>query len=104
MQMTEEEYKADYRKRFLTYSFKGVLFPALSIFIPLVCVSLFLGEDFKWSRIAVYAIAALGFGFLEITRLRYLDKKGKLFSAPFPKYGFKSWKQHQADKAKSKDA
>lgn len=104
MQITEEEYKADYRKRFLSYSFKGILFSALSIFIPLVFVSLVLGEEFKWSRILVYAIAAISYGFLEITRLRYLDKKGKLFSAPFPKYGFKSWKQHQADKVKSKDA
>lgn len=104
MQITEEEYKADYRKRFLSYSFKGILFSAFSIFIPLVFVSLVLGEEFKWSRILVYAIAAISYGFLEITRLRYLDKKGKLFSAPFPKYGFKSWKQHQADKVKSKDA
>lgn len=100
--MTEKESKENYRKRFLTYSFKGMLFPALSIFIPIVLTSLVLGDEFKWSRIAVYAVASVLFGVLEITRLRYLDKKGKLFASPFPKYGFKSWKEHQADKAKSK--
>lgn len=102
--MTEEEYKENYKKRFLTYSFKGILFPALSIFIPIVFTSLVFGDEFKWSRILFYAIASILFGILEITRQKYLYKKGKLFSAPFPKYGFKSWKEHQADKAKSKDA
>ncbi len=50
-------------------------------------------------------IASILFGVLSIRYYRYLDKKGKLYGDPAPKFGHKTWKEHQEDKKlKSKDA
>ncbi|MEY2924069.1 MAG: hypothetical protein RLZZ337_617 [Bacteroidota bacterium] len=87
--MTEVEQRQEFKKRYLTYSARRVFISSVTMFIPLMLVSLFIDDEFKWERVLYYAVSSIVFGFSEIALQRYFLKKGKMYLPP-SKFGNKT--------------
>jgi hypothetical protein len=104
--MGKREHTQEYLDLHLKYSVKNILRHS---FIMLVALSFswLVTAPFSWLRLAVTIPAAILFGIATIAFQKYLYKrKGSQSLPPEPKYGDKTYADHQTDKhaAISKDA